>query len=284
MHSPEAATKPFYRLALTDAGCNMIAHDIESILKTLHDAVIFTNIANSSSRAYRCPYCHLQNLTELEMWLHIPTFHVNFPSDSRINDERCPICFDENYKRPLQVHIHVRHGPSSKYKPYQHYPMTTTQLYSFSLVIVKHPITGLYLLCQEFANQGFWCPGGAIDENESVTAAAIRETIEETGIHIDLKGILSFEYHSCGQYQYDNKYLVRLRIVFYAEPTMEDLYKLPKSIPDFESVGASWCSIEDINNGLRLRGDEPKTWINYIHQGGQIYPLSILQEKGKSVN
>mmetsp|Transcript_12514 Transcript_12514/g.19691 ORF Transcript_12514/g.19691 Transcript_12514/m.19691 type:complete len:106 (+) Transcript_12514:654-971(+) len=65
-------------------------------------------------------------------------------------------------------------------------------IYSFSLVLCRHP-DGRYLLVQEFCNQGFWLPGGAVDPGESLQGAAIRETKEEAGIDIMLTGILKIE-------------------------------------------------------------------------------------------
>lgn len=152
-------------------------------------------------------------------------------------------------------------------------------LYNFSLVFCRHPITGKFLLCQEFANQGFWCPGGAVDGGETFTSAARRETLEEAGIEVELKGILAMEYNPAGFDRHKNSYLVRMRVIFYAEPTAAALWQLPKSRPDFESVGACWCSVEDICGGkLKLRGSEPRRWCKYLAEGGNIYPLSLLSE------
>lgn len=106
--------------------------------------------------------------------------------------------------------------------------------------------------------------------------------MEEAGIEVDLKGILSIEYNSCGRYEHDSKYLVRMRVVFYAEPTERHMNTLPKSLPDFESAGACWCSHEDIMNGLRLRGGEPKFWTSYLQNGGLMYPLELLKERTDS--
>jgi len=128
-------------------------------------------------------------------------------------------------------------------------------------VIIRHPHTGKFLLCQEFANQGYWCPGGAVDPGETMTIAAIRETMEEAGIDIELKGILALEYNAVGIYKRNNNNLVRMRIIFYAEPSIEKgMKQLPKSRPDYESVGACWCSYEEIQNNIKLRGPEPKKW------------------------
>lgn len=142
----------------------------------------------------------------------------------------------------------------------------------------RHPSTGKFLLCQEFANQGFWCPGGAVDAGELLSAAAKRETMEEAGIDIDLKGILSVEYNPIGK---DHKDLscVRLRVVFFAEPSLRGLEQLPKSVPDFESAGACWCTAEEILGKIKLRGGEPRRWVKYLQEGGAVYPLALLEER-----
>jgi 8-oxo-dGTP pyrophosphatase MutT (NUDIX family) len=133
-------------------------------------------------------------------------------------------------------------------------------LYNFSLVVCRHPVTGKFLLCQEFANQGFWLPGGAVDGGETFQDAAKRETMEEAGMPVDLKGILGIEYNPCGRIGRDgNHYLVRMRVIFYAEPSEEGLRMFPKSSPDFESAGACWCSVDELKD-IKLRGGEPKQW------------------------
>jgi ADP-ribose pyrophosphatase YjhB (NUDIX family) len=54
--------------------------------------------------------------------------------------------------------------------------------------------------------------------------AALRETQEEAGLDVELKGILAVEYNPCGTYRGDS-YLVRMRVVFYAEPTKQSLHR-----------------------------------------------------------
>jgi 8-oxo-dGTP pyrophosphatase MutT (NUDIX family) len=261
----------------------MVAHDVNSLVHTLSRAVILLS-QDRNRRRYTCPYCHLSGLTEFEMWNHIPVYHVNWPASSHVQ-ETCPIC-DQHYRCPLQVHIHARHGPNSYDRSRPENKVSMTQLYCFALVVCRHPVTGLFLLCQEFANQGFWLPGGAVDNNEPITDAAKRETMEEAGIAVELKGILSIEYNPTGLYDTQpalDTYLVRMRVIFYAEPTIEQMNTMPKSSPDFESVGACWCSAEEIllqdPVSLKLRGNEPRQWVTYIQNGGSIYPLTILREK-----
>lgn len=125
-------------------------------------------------------------------------------------------------------------------------------------------------------------PGGAVDGGETLTSAAVRETLEEAGLDVELKGILAIEYNPCGKLVLRseiNDYLVRLRVVFYAEPTAASLHSYPKSCPDFESAGAAWCSIEQMER-IKLRGSEPLQWARYLaSSSGTIYPLSLLKER-----
>ena len=55
------------------------------------------------------------------------------------------------------------------------------------MVIVKRKCDGKYLLVEEFANKGYWLPGGKVDPGESLSKAAIRECKEEAGIDIKLR-------------------------------------------------------------------------------------------------
>lgn len=271
---PQAADRPHFRLECFDAGANMVAHDEVTLSETLHEAVL---PAGRDGGRYICPYCGLRGLSEREIWYHCPTYHINWPNDVFVTDN-CPIC-QHTLHEPLQVHIHEKHGPMMVSLYEDEKSSGVTQLYNFSLVICRHPRTGKFLLCQEFANQGFWCPGGAVDDGEVITTAALRETYEEAGIHVELKGILGIEYHPIGKSRHSKNGLVRMRTIFYAEPSqLHGLDQVPKSRPDFESAGACWASYEEIQH-LRLRGNEPRKWAKYLVEGGDIYPMKLLSEK-----
>lgn len=70
---------------------------------------------------------------------------------------------------------------------------------------------------------------------ETYATAAQRETMEEAGVDIELKGILQIE-HSPSKTGRHAGYYVRQRVIYYAEPA-DPLNCIPKSIPDFESAG-----------------------------------------------
>lgn len=67
-------------------------------------------------------------------------------------------------------------------------------------------------------------PGGLVDPPEDFITAGVRETIEEAGIHVEIKGILRVE-----QSIKKNNYQ-RLKVIFYAEPIDEN--EIPKQKPD----------------------------------------------------
>jgi len=111
---------------------------------------------------------------------------------------------------------------------------------------------------------------GRIDNNEQFEEAAIRETKEEAGVDVELTGILRVEFSPMHRY-------ARMRVIFMARPVSED--QLPKSMPDYESCGASWVTLEELQE-LPLRGKEPVQWITYLSKGGQVAPLSVLTLEG----
>lgn len=70
---------------------------------------------------------------------------------------------------------------------------TIFKTYEFALVIVRN-FDGRWLTVNESKNRGWWIPGGGVDLNESFIEAAHRETKEEAGIEIKIKGVLRVEH------------------------------------------------------------------------------------------
>ena len=70
-------------------------------------------------------------------------------------------------------------------------------------------------------------------------------------------------------------------MVFYAEPKSIELTTSLKEIPDKESLRAAWFSLEELlemQAAKKLRYNEPVLYAEYISQGGQITPISLMSD------
>jgi 8-oxo-dGTP pyrophosphatase MutT (NUDIX family) len=276
-------------------GCNMVSDDTDAIEYVLKQIVAQTLLHETTTAAseeaqatyYQCPYCGMDELTVQGLWTHCPLYHINYEgrSDRKAliknaswslgtihppsavehfepNLQHCPIC--STHPSALQPHIHDHHSPVAT-----HHDRTAPTLNAFSLVVCLQ--NDQILLVQERSNVGYWMPGGHVDPGESLQAAALRETLEEAGVHIQLTGILQIQYRPSGD-------RVRMRVTFLAKPC--DSQGCCKTIPDYESTGATWAPVDDVVQGkLRLRSPEPQHWIKYIQQGGTVHSLELLSEK-----
>lgn len=179
------------------------------------------------------------------------------------------------------------------------------KLKQISLVVMRHPDTGKFLAVEEtkgkkeglgflrrehllrsFLNmsrtlsylivpspsdKGWWLPAGHVDPGETFTEAAYRETLEEAGIGVVLRGIL------CVEHKLSSPSAGRLRVIFLGEP-IHPTAPL-KSVADEESIGARWVTVQEMK-AMRLRGNELMKWAEYVEKGGSVYPLSLLAEEG----
>ena len=136
----------------------------------------------------------------------------------------------------------------------------------FVLVVVQ--LEQRFLLVQERKHDRKWyLPAGRVKLGESLVEAAKRETLEEAGIPIDLDGILQID-HTPSRDRF-----TRVRFIFVGHPV--DNNPPLKSIPDDESLGAKWVSLEELDS-LPLRSYEVRDLIGAVANGSTIYPLSIL--------
>jgi ADP-ribose pyrophosphatase YjhB (NUDIX family) len=148
----------------------------------------------------------------------------------------------------------------------------------FALVICQHAKTGKWLCVKETRNRGWWIAGGLVEPNEDFIQGAKRETMEEAGVEIELKGVLRVEHSLMG------KQSARMRVIFYAISCTDN----PKQISDDESELAAWLSvreIQDLNNTKPgLRGNEIIDWPIYIEKGGLIAPIDFFVDEGVQIN
>ena len=66
-------------------------------------------------------------------------------------------------------------------------------------------------------------------------------------------------------------------MVFLAEPVDDTS---PKSVPDEESLGAAWVTLEELPT-YPLRGMQVPAILQYVADGGAVYTLSVLQGEGQ---
>jgi phosphatase NudJ len=134
--------------------------------------------------------------------------------------------------------------------------------YFFAVVIVRmgHRV----LLVEEKGEKGWYFPAGKVEAGETLEGAAIRETKEEAGIPIVLEGILRVE-HGVGNGG------VRCRVFYVARPRDDTP---PKSVADDHSIRAAWATSRDLDQ-MKLRGQEVREVIDYVLNGGPVYPLSV---------
>jgi len=134
----------------------------------------------------------------------------------------------------------------------------------FALVVVRRGHR--FLMTQEQKYGSSWSiPGGRVEPGETLARAAVREVFEETGVPVQLDGILRVE-HTVGERE------CRLRVLYTGTP-IDDTP--PKTAADDESLGAAWLTLDEIAK-LPLRGAELHALLDSVASGRQIFPLELL--------
>ncbi|HET6915599.1 MAG TPA: NUDIX domain-containing protein [Acidimicrobiales bacterium] len=103
---------------------------------------------------------------------------------------------------------------------------------------------GAILLIRRTDNGNWSLPGGAMDLGESLGQAAVRETLEETGIHTELTGISGIYTDPKHVLKYTSNGEVRqeFSVVFTAK------YVSGEPTPSSESSHVEWVARRDIGN------------------------------------
>ncbi|CAE7397361.1 ndx-1 [Symbiodinium necroappetens] len=214
---------PASRLDAFDAGARMVTSSVAAV----KEALTKVSAVFSSAGPFACTACGLSPLSENALHLHM---HFHHAVDA-VSEDSCPICAE----RPsnLAVHLHNSHGPPAEREP-PRAPYAT-----FAWCVCRR-LDGRFLLVNEPSGiaggrPNFWLPAGRVDRGESLQEACRREALEEAGISVRVTGLLRL--------MVDSHHT--LRAVFLAEPE-DDAHAEPKSVPDWESVGAMWAEVADI--------------------------------------
>lgn len=127
-----------------------------------------------------------------------------------------------------------------------------------------------YLLVHERKHGQLWyLPAGRVERGEDFVSAVRRETLEESGVPIEVDGIIRLEHSPSVQG-------ARVRIILSAKP-IDDTP--PKSKPDEESLGAGWFTLDQMRR-LPLRGSDVLDVCGYLQAGGKVAPLTMLTREG----
>jgi 8-oxo-dGTP pyrophosphatase MutT (NUDIX family) len=132
--------------------------------------------------------------------------------------------------------------------------MTATTL----VVLVVVPHQGRYLVVEE-RDGTFYLPAGRVEKGEDLLSAAVRETAEEAGITIGLRGLLGVDH----EWFPLSPPRAKIRFAFVGFVTGASAQK---THADRHSRGARWVKKEELSS-LPLRNPEVIAWIERYERG-----------------
>ncbi|GLI59360.1 hypothetical protein VaNZ11_001225 [Volvox africanus] len=258
---PAATEDAAMRLSAFSSGANMVTcypEHLEDVLRKLGSIGPADRQSGPNAGPCSCSWCGQCGMTAEELWLHQPLYHIYDANRSG----RCTACGE--VADNLAVHIHEEHYPGG--------PRREDRRHLGAVAVVHRRRDNKFLMVQEFAGQGFWVPGGATDVGESIRRSAERECLEEAGVEIKLHGLAEVDYVVCPK----TCKPIWLLFVFYATAVDED--SAPKTVPCFESAGACWVGVDELQK-LPLRSNRvPCTWFPHFAEGKPCKPLVLPEE------
>ncbi|KJS05785.1 MAG: hypothetical protein VR73_11545 [Gammaproteobacteria bacterium BRH_c0] len=116
---------------------------------------------------------------------------------------------------------------------------------------------------EEVINQ----PAGHVEPGETLQQAALRETLEETGWHVELTGFLGIS-----TYRSPRNGATYYRVSFAAEPLHAD-----ESLElDADIISAEWLDLDAIHNQRALLRSPLVLSVIEHFLSGPVYPLDII--------
>ncbi len=136
--------------------------------------------------------------------------------------------------------------------------------YTFALVVVKLG-RKVVLIRDEKDGRSWSLPGGRIGVGEELLSAARRYAANETGLSVELEGVLRVQHTLVDGGE------ARLRVCVVARPSDD---RELKTVADAHSLTAQWFSREQLTT-LSIKSKEVKQFVD-LALDGPIYPLSVL--------
>jgi phosphatase NudJ len=137
----------------------------------------------------------------------------------------------------------------------------------FSLVVVRDG--DRFLVVHEAKHgQRWYLPAGRAEAGETLAGAALRETLEETGVPVVLEGLLKLQHTPAVD-------CARVRALFLARPADD---RAPKSEADEHSLEARWVTLDELAR-LPLRGPEVLAIFRWVAEGAPVYPLDLIGDE-----
>src|SRR5688572_15561915 len=129
-----------------------------------------------------------------------------------------------------------------------------------------------FLLIHERKHGETWyLPAGRVNPSERLDKAAIRETLEESGVPVVLDGILRIEHQAMKSY-------TRVNTIFVAHPAANIE---PISEPNEDALEARYFTLAEMLQ-LPLREYSVLQLLNLVEKGAPIFPLSVLSTEAFS--
>lgn len=143
-------------------------------------------------------------------------------------------------------------------------PAPTSLVPSANVIAVNE--LGEILMIRRTDNDNWAVPGGAMDLGESITDAAVRETLEETGIACEITGLVGIYTNPRHLIRYTSNDEVRqeFSIVFTARPLSGQL------TASSESSEPQWVARESIH-GLQMHPSMRQRIQRYLDERPQPY-------------